>query len=308
MRKFILRVLQGVIALAIVAGLSFLAMVYWFFYDNRMPAQASASPLDIAAIRQAAGTIPGPKATGIEVETLSHTLVPKIAMVAATSWDKVDMVRNSYRVVFPERALIIDTGQSREDALRYNAHEYDDAAWTRMLAAIAQADTVIVTHGHGDHAGGLEASADVPGIADAARLSAAQVATMQAGGLETQAFAPSLDYQGLFALAPGVVLIPAPGHTPGSQMVYVELADGREFLFLGDTASLLDNVRLGRIRSHYVTDRIGNDDRQAVFLQTAALQRMSEEAPDLILVPGHDAAVTADLVARGQLLAGFNGE
>ncbi|MEZ5997265.1 MAG: MBL fold metallo-hydrolase [Hyphomonas sp.] len=307
MRKIIVRTVQGLLALGLVALLVFLAAVYWFFYDNRMP-HDGAFPLDLAALREAAGTIPGEKAERIEVETVSHTEVPRIAMIAGTGWDKIDMVRNSYRVVFPDKALIIDTGDSHAAAMAFGASAYDDAAWTRILAAIATADIIVLTHGHNDHAAGLAASAGVDGVAGKARLSAAQIATMTHSGLDTAAFTPAPDYEGLLAIAPGIVLIAAPGHTPGSQMVYVQLAGGQEYIFMGDTASMADNVRLGRIRSHYVTDRIGKDDRHAVFLQTAALQRLAGEAPDLVLVPGHDAEATADLEARGLLQPGFSVE
>jgi glyoxylase-like metal-dependent hydrolase (beta-lactamase superfamily II) len=34
--------------------------------------------------------------------------------------------------------------------------------------------------------------------------------------------------RGLVEFGPGVVLIKAPGHTPGSQMIYVVLASGRD--------------------------------------------------------------------------------
>jgi glyoxylase-like metal-dependent hydrolase (beta-lactamase superfamily II) len=37
-------------------------------------------------------------------------------------------------------------------------------------------------------------------------------------------------------LRPGVVLIKAPGHTPGSQVIYVKLASGREVILAGDVA------------------------------------------------------------------------
>ena len=305
MQAIIFRLLRWLAVLALVALLGVLAAVYWFFYDNRMP-RDGAFPLDLAALREAADSISGEKAGRIEVETVSHTLVPRIAMVAGTQWDKVDMVRNSYRIVFPDRTVIIDTGQDRADAERFGAYAYDDAAWQHVLAGIAAADMVLLTHGHGDHSGGLAASAAVPGAVEAARLPAAQIETMKASGLNADAFSPVAAGAGIVAVAPGIVVIPAPGHTPGSQMIYVQLASGQEYIFMGDAASLADNVRLGRIRSHYVTDRIGQDDRHAVFLQTAALKRVSEAAPDLVLVPGHDAAATADFEARGLLEPGFS--
>ena len=71
-------------------------------------------------------------------------------------------------------------------------------------------------------------------------------------------------YQCLFVVALGVVLIKAPGHTPGSQLVYVCRADGRKYLFMGDTVSMADNIRLRSQRLRFVTSVRGNSNRQQV--------------------------------------------
>jgi glyoxylase-like metal-dependent hydrolase (beta-lactamase superfamily II) len=304
MNRWVVRGIRWIVALAVAGAAALALYVYWSFYDNRMPRDGS-FPLDISELRASASAVAGPKADHIEFETLSHTPVPEIAMVAGTSWHKIDMVRNSYRVVFPGQSLLIDTGHSREDAQRYGAAEYDDGAWARVLDAIDEADIILLTHGHGDHAGGLLARADNETARANARLSQPQIETMRSGGLAAEAFEASLDNTGLRAIAPGVVIIPAPGHTPGSQLIYVQLSNGREYVFMGDTASLGDNVRLGRIRSHYVTDKIGSDDRLQVFRQTAALQKLSRDVPEIILIPGHDGAATTGLERQGILTRGF---
>lgn len=41
-------------------------------------------------------------------------------------------------------------------------------------------------------------------------------------------------YGKLFRVAPGVALQRAPGHSPGSRLIYVRRADGKELLFVGD--------------------------------------------------------------------------
>ena len=52
-----------------------------------------------------------------------------------------------------------------------------------------------------------------------------------------------VDYDAYFPLAPGIVLVKAAGHTPGSQMVYVTLESGREYLLIGDATWHMDGVR-----------------------------------------------------------------
>ena len=116
-----------------------------------------------------------------------------------------------------------------------------------------------------------------------------------------------LHYDRLLVIAPGVVLIRAAGHTPGSQMIYVVLADGQEYIFMGDVASMADNVRLTHLRSRLVTDFMTHDDRSAELAQTRALHALSLSDPKIALVPGHDAQAIGDFERRGLLKVGFSG-
>jgi glyoxylase-like metal-dependent hydrolase (beta-lactamase superfamily II) len=283
------------------------AAVYWLFYDNRPPTSGT-FPLDIAALRREAAAMPGDKPVRIEVETMSHTNLPRIAMVAASNWDDVDQVRNSYRLVFADHAMILDTGYDAAGAKATKVDSFDEAAWQRVIAGMAGATQIVVTHEHGDHIGGLLASPNLKQVLARALITPEQfVETPDAQwpNGSRDGFKP-FAYQGIRAIAPGVVLIKAAGHTPGSQMIYVQRADGREYLFMGDTASALDNVRLIKIRSRLVTDFMTHDDRTAVFLQSQALNRLSKAEPKIVLIPGHDGAALADVERQGLLTRGFS--
>lgn len=304
MFKIIRRILIALAALVVVIVTAIGAYVYWMFYDNRMPSSGE-FVLDIDAIRLMSQSIDGPLAQRIEVETLSHTFAPKIAMAAGTDWSQVDLARNSFKVTFPNQSVLIETGQSRANAMRFGADSYDDEAWQRMLEAMTSAQIILITHGHADHAGGLLELAGDEGVQAAARLNANQIEAMKSGGLAATAFEPALDADGPLAVAPGIVVIPAPGHTPGSQLVYVKLQDAREYLFVGDTASLADNVRLLRPWSRYVMSNMSGDDRPAVFLQSRAIQVLLNLEPQIYLVPGHDATETESLIDGGAFTRGF---
>ena len=282
---------------------------YWFFYDNRAPSEGSFA-LDISAIRTEANRIPGEKPSRIEVETPWYNEVPEIAMLAGAGWSNIKLSGSSYRLVFADDAIIIDAAFDPKSAKEMGVSDFDDASWQRMLKAMDEATQIVITHEHSDHIGGLMTNANAKALVAKTRLNPAQIAlpnytnkmSWPTGALD--GVKPTV-YDRLLAIAPGVVLIKAKGHTPGSQMIYVQRADGKEFLFMGDVASLADNVKQQRIRSRLITDLMTFEDRDAVFLQTKALLKLSQDEPKIVLVPGHDTAAVETFVKRGLFVQGF---
>jgi glyoxylase-like metal-dependent hydrolase (beta-lactamase superfamily II) len=113
-----------------------------------------------------------------------------------------------------------------------------------------------------------------------------------------------LIYDSYPAVAPGVVLIKAPGHTPGSQMIFVERSDGKDLLFLGDVAWRFRSIELKRERPRLIT-WLMNEDRDAVMRELIELDRLHNAEPELEMVPGHDDECLEHLEQTGLLVKGF---
>jgi glyoxylase-like metal-dependent hydrolase (beta-lactamase superfamily II) len=299
-----LRITLTIVVVLLIAGSG---AYYWFIGDGNPPGNIQPYGFDIAAARAKADELPGGKASEVRVEKVASFAFPSVAAIGGDGWSMLPMAAYSYQVVLPTDTVIIDTAFNATLGAAVGA-TIDDDAYARMEKAMGEATQIVVTHEHSDHIGGILAYADLPGIARAIRLNAEQLANLPRYGLTWPALLQDylpLDYEGMLAIAPGVVLIRAPGHSPGSQMVYVKCEDGREFLFIGDIGWTERNVETGKGRPRLVSQFLLQEDRDAVFGQLAMLKALHAAEPALLIVPGHDVAAVDALVAEGALTAQF---
>jgi glyoxylase-like metal-dependent hydrolase (beta-lactamase superfamily II) len=304
MRPWIRNSLFVLCALLVLAGASY----YWFFVESHVPSGAEFA-LDIGEVRRLAAVTPGDRAVAVEVERVGEFKPPAAFVVAGDSWKPSDLPVYSYRVVYPKTSVIIDTALNNELG-GGSLDSFDAAAFARIQAAMGQSSLILVTHEHSDHIGGLTTHPTPVAVLAAAKLTREQIANPAAmlparfPDHVLDGYLP-LDYQKYDAVAPGVVLIKSPGHTPGSQMVYVRTADGAEFLFTGDVAWHFRNIELQRERPRFATQFIIEEDRAAVFSQLGALHRLHEVEPRINIIPGHDGTAVERLIDAGLMRSRF---
>lgn len=299
------RILITLGVLLVLAGVAY----YWLLVESHIPGDASYT-LDIERVRAALATVPGDKPGSIEVEQVGVFTFPATGVVAGDGWNGVPLPVFCYRLIYPDSTIIVDTGltQSMGGSLLTS---FDAAAFGRVEAAMSTAAQIVITHEHMDHIGGLTAHSDLKAVLPGTRLTREQLSEPERS-LPAKFPEHALDgYQPLVydqyqAIAPGVVLIKAPGHTPGSQIVYVQTASGAELLLIGDVAWHFRNIELQRERARLMTMLFIKEDRKAVFGELVALQRLHEAQPAIHLVPGHDGPVVDSLVAAGVLKRGFS--
>jgi glyoxylase-like metal-dependent hydrolase (beta-lactamase superfamily II) len=290
-------VVLGIVALLLVGG--YLSL------------QTAAAPggeyvIDLPALHRAAvatGALP----ERIEVEKIGEFAFPRRLVVAGEGFHLQPMVLLAHRLVWPDRTLIIDTAMGPAASKKMPGSKLDAGAFERLQAAMKKASLIVFTHEHVDHVGGVASAPDFPAIAKQVRLTREQLDSPK---LERGDFPPGalaslepLAYDGLYTLAPGVVLQKAPGHSPGSQLIYVELASGQRFLFVGDVAWTHDNITLQKGRP-WIAKPLMGEDRPAVAAQLRALAQLP---PDVHVIVAHDPVALASDLQAGLYRQGFSG-
>jgi glyoxylase-like metal-dependent hydrolase (beta-lactamase superfamily II) len=264
---------------------------------------------DIDEIRRAAGIIPGARPVRLNYLKFAESRRTKNFSVEGAPVSPSVQARTVFQLVYPDGTLMVDAGMD-VDVHRFFGRgveePYDSVAAAQVARAVATARLIVVTHEHGDHVAGVIRAPNAAPLAAKTVLTRTQLEV-----LRTKPQLPEIrltdeaarrfllvDYDRLLPVAPGAVLIKAAGHTPGSQMVYVALSSGREYLLIGDTTWHMDGVRLVRGKdAPWITE----DDR-AVLDQLAWLNQLTRTAPAVVIVASHDDEQHAELVRAGLLL------
>lgn len=251
-------------------------------------------PLDEMELRALALSLPGPRPAEVRIAKIGSAGLPGAIMMAGKSWDTVSMDHVAFQLVRPDGSFIlIDTTQSREMHEGTPGSEpFDETAWDQIVRAAEEAEQIIITHEHPDHLGGAARHPRPEKIAGNLRLSDAQLANRDA--LDAIDFPKALEVEGnalsfedMIAIAPGVVVKKAAGHTPGSQMIYVLLGNDSQLLFVGDVIWNLDAMTELRYRPRLMTDWIIGENREQAIHQLRALRDLDDRGGVHIVV-AHD--------------------
>ncbi len=280
----------------------------WLLGAEAIP-ETSSYELDLAQVRQVAAELPGQKPLRVNEELIAEASMPRAAVFAGESFDPHPMVHRAFQVVWEDRTVAIDAGMGEAMVEEMAAASGGEAsfhadAYDRMQAGLGRAESIVFTHEHQDHIDGV-AKGDASVLASRVRFNAAQLGNVEA--LDLVGMPDAVRTQGrplaerrYAPIAPGVVAIEAAGHTPGNQMIYVGLRDGRELLFVGDTAWHMRQIRELIYRPRLVTDFILGEDRAATMAEIRVLHEL-DKSSDVRLVVSHDADQRERLLAEGWL-------
>lgn len=306
--KLFPRLLFAIVLLMVTTSLS-----GCYYLDSEPVPEVSDYNLDLTELRALARGGSGDLPSEVRMEMVGTAQLPGAMMMAGRSWDGVEMTHVVFQVVWPNgSSLLIDSAQDREmHESTPGSGPFSGEAWDRIVGAMDAAEQIVITHEHPDHLGGAARHPRPEALVANLRLTEEQLANRDE--LDAIDFPAELlekltplVYDDAIAIAPGVVLKKAPGHTPGSQMVFVTLAAGGELLFVGDVVWNLDAITDLVYRPRLITDLIVGENREQAIHQLRALRDVYDRG-DVSIVVSHDrrthasAAITVGMIPAPEI-------
>lgn len=214
-------------------------------------------------------------------------------------------------VKHPKGDLLIDTGFGRNIDQQFRSMPFIFRAitfyslWQPAVDQLKAADydlkslrAILLTHSHWDHVSGLP---DFPGVPvwvtreehEFIRKSGDMDFCRLFTGIRYEEYGfeggPYLGFpvsHDVYADG-SIVVVPAPGHTPGSVIIFVTLQNGTRYAFVGDLVWQLEGITQREERP-WITRRKADTDAEGTRENLLRMVALKERLPDLVIIPAHD--------------------
>lgn len=262
--------------------------------------------VDLGAIRFLAGLIPGALPIALNGIKVAASVRPRKFVIEGGDESKVMMPRTAFQVVYPDGTIMIDSGLDRQTHDSFGGDEpYFPENFARLQRALDAARLIVLTHFHADHVAGVVRAANFDALARKTIVTADTVDFLvnrpHRPHLKITDQAASrfvvLSYRKYHPVAPGLVLIKAPGHSPDMQMAFIRLRSGQEFLHCIDAAWNMDNIRQVKGKAAPWV----KEDVPAVMGQLQWLNDTMKREPELTILITHDDDLFDSVTSTGSV-------
>jgi glyoxylase-like metal-dependent hydrolase (beta-lactamase superfamily II) len=250
---------------------------------------------DLAAIRAMSAVLPGALPLAVNGVRVAASIRPRKFVIEGGDDTAVAMPRTAFQIVYPDCSVMIDSGLDKptHDSFSPDKPEpYFAEQFAKLQRALAKARLIVLTHHHADHVAGVLCAPNFSELAGKTIITMGvadcMINTPHRPHLK---FAPQalerfivLDYPQYYPVAPGVVLIQSPGHSPDSQMVFIRLQSGREILHSVDSAWIMDNIMEVKGKAAPWV----KEDVPQVMAQLRWLKAVAETEKNITILVTHD--------------------
>ena len=250
---------------------------------------------DLAAIRAMSAVLPGALPLAVNGVRVAASIRPRKFVIEGGDDTAVAMPRTAFQIVYPDCSVMIDSGldKATHDSFSPDKPEpYFAEQFAKLQRALASARLIVLTHHHADHVAGVMCAPNFPelagktiitmGVADC-MINTPHRPHLKLAPQALERFIV-LDYPQYYPVAPGVVLIQSPGHSPDSQMVFIRLQSGREILHSVDAAWIMDNIMEVKGKAAPWV----KEDVPQVMAQLRWLKAVAETEKNITILVTHD--------------------
>jgi glyoxylase-like metal-dependent hydrolase (beta-lactamase superfamily II) len=250
---------------------------------------------DLPAIRAMSTVLPGALPLAVNGVRVAASIRPRKFVIEGGDDTPVTMPRTAFQIVYPDCSVMIDSGLDEATHASFSPDKpepYFAEQFAKLQRALAKARLIVLTHHHADHVAGVMCAPNFSelagktiitmGVADC-MINTPHRPHLKLAPQALERFIV-LDYPQYYPVAPGVVLIQSPGHSPDSQMVFIRLQSGREILHSVDSAWIMDNIMEVKGKAApWVKEDVG-----AVMAQLRWLKAVAETEKNIAILVTHD--------------------
>lgn len=283
-----------------------------------------ASPLDAPAplTAELPPASPPPEMTIVQIPTGVTHRSAAFAYRGGSFFDKRDFSMTAVLVKHPRGDLVVDTGFGRDidahfatlplpfrmvtsyERTRSVAEQLDAAGYDR-----SKLRAIVLTHAHWDHVSGIPELIATPVmvtpeehrfVTDGGAITAlirsfdgVKYEEYDFEGGPYLGFPKSHDVYGDGA----IVIVPAPGHTPGSVIVFITLPGGKRWAMIGDLVWQREGIT-EREERPWIWRTVGDDDPMTLrenLLRVSAIAARFRKPGEMTIVPAHEARGFVDI-------------